>query len=255
MKLVDGELRFAATDLANHLACRHLSAQACGAAFGDLRRPFFHDPRRDALRERGLEHEASFLAHLRSQGLEVLELPTDGGEALAAARTQEAMASKVDVIAQATLSSGRWMGRADVLRRVQRPSALGDWSYEVMDTKLAQTTKAGTVLQLCLYSVLLEKIQGARPEWAFVVKPNELEAPERFRLDDYLAYFRLVRRQLEESLPALWTGRSTYPRPVSHCEVCAWWTLCNDRRREDDHLSFVAGLGRRETGSDRHTPS
>ena len=41
------------------------------------------------------------------------------------------------------------------MRRVETPSALGPWSYEVIDTKLARETKGNTVLQLSLYSDLL----------------------------------------------------------------------------------------------------
>ena len=37
---------------------------------------------------------------------------------------------------------------ADFLRKVPRPSVLGDYSYEVIDTKLGRTPKAGYVLQL-----------------------------------------------------------------------------------------------------------
>ncbi len=35
-----------------------------------------------------------------------------------------------------------------------------------------------------------------------------------------------------------------YPDPVPHCDICKWWEVCNDRRRKDDHLSFIAGMGR-----------
>jgi hypothetical protein len=38
--------------------------------------------------------------------------------------------------------------------RVDAPSALGGWSYQVADTKLARETRAGTILQLGLYSEL-----------------------------------------------------------------------------------------------------
>ena len=39
-------------------------------------------------------------------------------------------------------------------------------------------------------------------------------------------------------------ARWLYPDPCDHCAVCRWWVGCNERRRKDDHLSFVAGLGR-----------
>ena len=76
------------------------------------------------------------------------------------AQTREAMESGVEAISQATMANGRWFGRADVLRRVERASKLGSWSYEVYDCKLACETKAATILQLSLYSELLESIQG-----------------------------------------------------------------------------------------------
>jgi hypothetical protein len=52
------------------------------------------------------------------------------------------------IIVQGALASGRWSGRTDILKRVETPSALGVWSYEVIDTKLARETKGGTILQL-----------------------------------------------------------------------------------------------------------
>jgi len=65
------------------------------------------------------------------------------------------MLSGAPIIVQAALRSGQWAGRADVLRRVERQSNLGGWSYEAVDAKLARETKGGTILQLSLYSDLL----------------------------------------------------------------------------------------------------
>ena len=79
------------------------------------------------------------------------------------------MRDGADVIYQAPLADERWHGRADFLRRVASPSSLGDWSYEVIDAKLATETRAGTVLQLCVYSSLLARLQGAMPQQAHVV--------------------------------------------------------------------------------------
>ncbi len=132
------------------------------------------------------------------------------------------------------------------------PSNLGDWSYEVVDTKLARRTKGGTILQLCLYSDLVRDVQGKLPEYMYVVSPGTGFTPEAFRVDDYLAYYRLVRRRLEQAVaPDLDAaaqdhppGGSTYPEPVEHCEICRWWQQCDRRRREDDHLSLVAGISR-----------
>ena len=127
--------------------------------------------------KRGRAHEQAYLAHLRAQGLRVVgdaEGSTNGA-------TLAAMRSGVDVIYQATLAHDVWSGRVDFLRKVDAPSALGDWSYEPFDTKLARETKAGTILQLCVYTHLLEKIQGTRPASMHVVPPGTGFEPVSYR--------------------------------------------------------------------------
>jgi uncharacterized protein len=130
-----------------------------------------------------------------------------------------------------------------VLQRVDVPSALGEWSYEAIDTKLARETKAGTVLQLCLYAALLEGTQGHRPEASYVVVPWTGYALEPYRMDEYAAYYRYVRRALEAAV-ALDAAPEIYPEPKAHCDVCRWAARCDARRRDDDHLSLVANISK-----------
>jgi len=244
MRLVQGGFRLAATDVANHLACRHKTTLERGAADGRWEPPDWYRPEAEVLAQRGLEHERAYLEHLESQGREITRLDLEDGES-AIEKTLAAMRAGADVIAQATLAHDRWLGRADVLLRVEHESALGAWSYEALDTKLSQETKAGAILQLCLYSELLEKAQGFLPEHMYVV-PRRPDFPlETYRVEDHLAYYRLVKKKLEAAVDADEAAApATYPDPVPHCDVCRWWPRCDRQRRADDHLSFVAGLSR-----------
>jgi uncharacterized protein len=263
MRTTGSGVRLSATDLANHLACHHLSHLDLAAARGLRRPPDWFAPDAAILRQRGIDHEAAFLTHLEAQGLRIARPGDDRDEASGAEWTLSSMRAGADVIVQATLVDGCWSGRADVLRKVPRPSRLGAWSYEVWDTKLARETKGGSVLQICLYSDLLQTLQGARPEFMYVVPPRDGFIPDVYRVDEFLAYYRLVRRRLEaavrsatasdgggpgrgDSLP-LFPEPPTYPEPVPHCDVCRWWPVCDKQRRKDDHLSFVAGIGRLQT--------
>ena len=59
-----------------------------------------------------------------------------------AAATIDAMRRGDDVIYQGTVFDGRWLGYPDFLLKKSGASDLGDWHYEVSDTKLARTAKA-----------------------------------------------------------------------------------------------------------------
>src|SRR5262245_44607270 len=157
----ESQIRLAATDLSNHLACRHVTSLDLSVALGKRAAPEWRDPDLKVLQERGMAHENAYLDRLRADGLKIADFREVEGD------TGAAMREGFDVIVQPTLRSGRWFGRADVLRRVARRSQLGDWSYEVYDCKLARETKAATILQLSLYSELVSEIQGVLPEYMY----------------------------------------------------------------------------------------
>ena len=166
-----------------------------------------------------------------------------GVDAVSVSKTSEAMRAGAEIIAQGALEADGWIGRADILRRVETPSQLGSWSYEIIDAKLARETKGGTVLQLCLYSDLLSSFQGLLPEFAYVVVPWSDYQPQSFRLLDYATYYRRVRTSLEKSV-ASGANEPTYPDPKEHCEICRWQDRCDAKRRKDDHLSLVANIAK-----------
>ena len=54
-----------------------------------------------------------------------------------------------------------------VVERVEHETALGQWGYEAVDTKLARNDALPShALQLCFYSEGIEKLQGAAPRLA-----------------------------------------------------------------------------------------
>ena len=266
MKLTGTKLDLSPTDLANFLGCRHRTALDLQVAQETLKAPAVEpDPLLEALWKRGADHELAFIDWLRKQGLQVTDLTEFSKDRDASVkRTHEAMAAGDEIIVQAALRDGHWFGYADVLRRVETPSKLWKWSYEVYDTKLSRTTKAGTILQLGVYSAMVAAIQGSDPTSFFVVTPRlvagrpipeevsaTVKGPDsmmvlEYRLNDYAAYFRLIRRQMDEFVvrDAKETTEEHYPDPVSHCVTCKWNQRCDRKRHDDDHISLVAGVTR-----------
>lgn len=234
-------LLLSASDLVGHLNCSHLTGLDIAVANGTLAKPAVWDPLLELLWERGAQHEHGFVEHLTAQGLAITVIEGVGTEDEVVAHTLAAMQAGDAIIVQGAFRMNGWVGRTDVLRRVETPSTLGPWSYEVIDTKLARETKAGTVLQLCLYAALLEAAQGLRPEHCYVVAPWTGYEPQVYRMDDYAAYYRRVRHALESAI-APGAANDVYPEPKEHCDICRWRVRCDERRRADDHLSLVAGI-------------
>jgi predicted RecB family nuclease len=252
MRFVSDSLLLAPTDLATFVGCRHKTGLDLAVARHMLTRPRYEDPFAAILQRRGEEHEQRYVESLRARGLKLVVIAREDGPATAAslarqtADTLAAMRDGADVVVQARLADDHMAGYADVLMRVEQPSGLGGWSYEAHDTKLARETKGGAILQLCAYSDMLTHMQGRAPEHFHVVTPDPVQPLHSYRVNDYLAYYRMVRAALVDALAlghhALLGAH--YPEPVEHCGVCAWEARCMARRRKDDHLSFIAGAGR-----------
>lgn len=123
--------------MANHLACKHLTELNRLVAKEKITAPAWRDPALAILEKRGRAHEDAYVKFLENSGLTVEDLTNQPAET-----TLEAMSKGVDIIVQARLGDELWIGRTDILRRVEKPSLLGGWSYKVEDTKLAQDTHA-----------------------------------------------------------------------------------------------------------------
>jgi uncharacterized protein len=250
MRIENDSAVLAATDLSNFLGCGHRTGLDLAVAFGAIPAPPIMDAALRLLQERGLAHEQAYIQHLRDQGLQVIEIPTAAPKDARVAQTLEALKSGADVIYQGAFAGKGWVGFADVLRKAPClpgvRTSFGDFQYEPYDTKLARETRGGTILQLALYADLLGEAQGRSPERFFVVAPGTPFTIHEYRLTDYAAYFRMIRARMIETLAkghdALLS--KSYPEPVEHCDVCRWWNRCNKQRRQDDHLSFIAGTGR-----------
>src|SRR6202165_4527250 len=247
MQFLDGRLIVSPSDLTGFLECEHLTQQELAAARGEIARPERDDPMLDMLSRRGLEHEGRYLDGFKAKGLKTVEFPFPDGTIAnlekAHAETVAAMQADADIIYQGTFFDGSWRCHPDFLIRVDRPSKLGDYSYEVADAKLARKAKAAAVLQCCVYSEQLSAVQGVDPEHLTLILGNNSE--EELRFKDYGAYYRSVKRRFDEMVVA--PAIQTYPDPVDHCRICRWIDVCELRRRQDDHLCLVAGMRRDQT--------
>ena len=124
-----------------------------------------------------------------------------------------AMRGGREVIHQGCFVRDGWVGYPDFLIRVDEPSDLGAWSYEVYDAKLGSQPQPGHIFQLLFYTDELTRIQGRRPERMHLmlgdgerprVRARGLRPPTRER----------VRSEFERALRAARGRRSGSRLPV-----------------------------------------
>ncbi|MGO2302681.1 TM0106 family RecB-like putative nuclease [Psychrobacter sp. AOP7-D1-15] len=120
------------------------------------------------LQQKGYEHEDKLETQFISEGKSLVKI-----EGITKkdkyTKTLAAMKQGAEVIVQGRLELSEFAGYADFLVKVEHKSDqplsnLGDWHYEVWDTKLASHVKPTFIIQLCCYAQMLEAIQGCLPQ-------------------------------------------------------------------------------------------
>ncbi len=235
----NGQILYSPSDLVTFLGCHHASFLHVKALNEDIATTE-DSPTNQLIQKKGLEHEDSYLQLLKDEGKTVAEIPKDGELKDRAELTLNAMKSGTDVIYQAVLFAAPWRGDADFLIKCDTPSGLGNFSYEVLDTKLKRNAEPKHIMQLCVYSELLTTLQELHPVNMHLFLGNNEK--HSFRVDDFRYYYARAKDRFEnyiKNLPA-----DSYPEPCSHCKFCQWQDRCKAQWEEDDHLSLVANIRR-----------
>jgi predicted RecB family nuclease len=240
MREEGGKRIYSATDLVNYLGCTH-------ATFSDLRQLVqpvafaADDEHAQLLQEKGIEHEKAYLARLQMEGRTVVEISDKGSLDARFTATRNAMQAGADVVYQGALYNAPWHGFSDFLLRVNgAASTLGDYAYDVADTKLARTAKPNHVIQLCVYADLLGAAQGVEPPHMHVVLGDGKVVS--LRTADVRHYYRVARGRFEAF--AATPPPASAAEPCGHCAFCRWTDTCTAEWEKSDHLSLVANINR-----------
>ncbi|MFZ9761510.1 MAG: PD-(D/E)XK nuclease family protein, partial [Candidatus Kapaibacteriota bacterium] len=251
----DPKIIISPTDLANHHACSHVTKLELERLSGRITSPpVFEDAFLRMLQDRGRAFEGRVLEQYVREGKDVVSLEQSNIEGIPIQSTiEDALVLKPDVIYQAKLSMPiqnidtlEFSGKADFIIKND------EGQYEVSDTKLTQSTKVGSILQVSLYSEMLTQYTGQQPEKLYIHKfGGEVE---EYRIDQTMAYYETIKDDIFETIHTyheLAQGQAVnipiiqdIPEPVAHCSVCAYRMKCDDERRAAKHLSLVAGISK-----------
>ncbi|HYV95592.1 MAG TPA: TM0106 family RecB-like putative nuclease, partial [Chitinophagales bacterium] len=230
------------THLTNFLSCNYLSILERAAGEKLITKPFFHDPLVKLLQRQGQLHEKNYLHTLKQTYKNIVEL-SHGNFDERVQQTIAAMKEGKDVIYQGALTDGEWRGYSDFLVKTNSPSKLGNYSYNIVDTKLSAEVKSEAILQLCIYAELVAKIQDRLPDEITIV--GGTNEKHTFNPSDFTAYLRYVKKKYLESLTRdVREAVNNMPEPVEHCHTCDWRSLCEEVWHTADHLKLVAGTSK-----------
>lgn len=209
MRKHNDRILFSATDLNGFIECRHkvfLNLKDLDAPLPQKE----EDAHARLLKKKGLEHETCYLASLKTSGHRITEIGSQDALENRVRLTMKAMKEGAEYIAQAALLNGQWHGFADLLKRVERPSALGAFSYEPTDIKLAKQPEPSHIIQLCVYSDLLQHCQGVVPHFFSVILGDGEEKASDSAISSNTT------RQLSDNSRLM---RSHHPRPPAPCHA------------------------------------
>lgn len=251
MQIIDGDWVISPQDLVSELECHQRVALNAAVMHGLIDAPVSDDSMLQLLQRRGQRHEASRLSELGDR--RVFELPeleqwTAADLAAAWQATQAAMLEEYDVIYQATLYTGDFVGLADFLivsrdeEGHPRRAHDGRLVYEPVDAKSAMSAKRAAAIQVGAYAEALTRLGWPQPIkvhlW-LAGESNDWSGPaERF-----VAVAREVRERLQAKLPSLeGVPIPDWAAPREACPRCRWEPHCTEGRHRARDLSLVQGI-------------
>ena len=191
------------------------------------------------LQQHGYAHEDALEAQFVSEGRSLVKIE-GGTQEDKWHKTVEAMRSGVAVIVQGRLEQVPFAGFSDFLIKIHGTSNLGDYHYEVWDTKLSSTLKPSFVMQLCCYTEMLEAIQGVRPKNITVALGNGEVVV--LRTNDYFYYYQSLKQSFLDDQGQF--DADHMPDPADSKNLGSWSDFAEKILVERDHLSQVATITR-----------
>lgn len=197
------------------------------------------------LQNKGYAHENNLKQLFIDQGKHLKVIGDAVSQRERHTQTIAAMQEGFEVIFQARLEEGQFGGYADFLVKVEHqageaPSLLGDWHYEIWDTKLASKVKPTFIVQLCCYAQMLESIQGMLPTYIKVALGNG--QIEHFRVNEfYCCYLNLKRKFLDFHQNF---NPNNQPDPADSSNWGNWSDYAQQLLLNKDHLFQVANITR-----------
>ncbi len=129
-----------------------------------------------------------------------------------------------------------WVGIPDLLEARPGKSELGDWYYVAYDAQNSLDLRDEFKFPLVFYSLILERLQGVRPQEAYVIDPQGSE--RSFMVEEFVERFHVTRAEIEKVLE----GEKPAPFLKSGCKRTPWYSVCLSETEGCNDVSLVYRL-------------
>jgi len=161
----------------------------------------------------------------------------------AALETLTLMKKGAETIYKGALVHGHWVGRPDVLEKVEGRSNFGNWYYVASDIKRSSQLKTEYKFQGVFYAQILRKLQGVRPVNGYVIHANGVV--DSYLINDFYTEFHLTLDSIQEILD----GEDKPHFLTSGCKQSPWFSECMGDSESCDSLSVLNRIWRNEAHS------
>ena len=240
MKITKDKILYSPTDLNHFVACKYHIKNDLLADEKKLKKKKISSNLQLRIKY-GHEHEAKHFELFKkkyNQNITINRKLTDEQRFEA---TKQALIKGYEFIYNAFFIEKDFRGEFDFLIKTNTKSDLGDYSYEVYDTKISKNLKSKDVLQITGYSYLLSKVQGLLPKHMYLINGNSKF--KKYKVNEFINYFTYTKNRFEKLLPEL-KKSDIYPEKCSYCQFCPWLDNCEKTWEDDNYINQVARINR-----------
>ena len=238
MKISEQKILYSPSDLNNFISCKyHIRNDLVAKELNLKKREITADI--ELWRKYGDEHEAKYLKILQENNKPNITIDPKQSDKERFEATKDAIKKGFKLIYKAFFIDHDFRGECDFLIRVERKSNLGEYSYEVYDTKITKNLKSKHVLQITGYSYLISKEQGLMPlKMHLIDGANKIH---NYKVSEFIDYFLYSKENFEKFLPIA-KKTNLYPEKCSSCPMCPWLDECEKKWVNENYINQVCGI-------------
>jgi len=198
----------------------------------------------DELRiEKGLDHEVSYFEELKKKYSKVKNIKSlkSLSKKEKIKETIKSLNEGYELIYGGWLESGNWSGEFDFLEiNKEQKSKLGNYSYEITDTKNSSKIKGDHIYQLGIYLDLLKDAQGTLPIKFYILLKDKVK--KTVKVNEVYDTFMVHKKSYEKFLSK---EIKTSPEKCSFCNFCDFSLHCSKEWEDKRDVNLVLGNTRK----------